>query len=117
MIQQTKILPASEVKNNFGAILSQVRSGKFAEVIVENRGEPIVAIVNMEELQIVRAFRERGRQKEALEKLRKVRTRAQARVKGKLTDQEADAIAGRFSRELVEDLENEGKITFERKTS
>ena len=115
--QQTKILPASEVKNNFGAIASQVKRGEIQEVIVENRGEPIVAIVGVDELGAMREFRERKRQKDALERLKKLRSRIQARIKGKMTDKEADEIADRLSREVIEDLEKTGKIKFEKKAS
>ena len=114
--QQTKTLPASEVKNNFGAIASQVKKGEYKEIIVENRGEPIVAIVGVEELEAMKEFREKERQKDALERLRALRARIQARIKGRLTDQEADEVADRFSRELIDDLEKTGKVTFERKT-
>ncbi|KKS73654.1 hypothetical protein A3J20_01210 [Candidatus Gottesmanbacteria bacterium RIFCSPLOWO2_02_FULL_42_29] len=113
-MQSSKTIPASQVKNNFGSIVSQVSRGKYPEVIVENRGEPVVAIVSIEDLKVLKETRERARQKEALARLRQVRTRVQVRVKGKLIEQEADDIANRFSRELVEDLEKEGKIKFER---
>jgi prevent-host-death family protein len=113
--QQTKILPASEVKNNFGAIVSQVKKGVVKAVIVENRGVPIVAIVGVDELEAMKECREKERQKNALARLKRLRARIQARIKGKLTDEEADELAERFSRELVEDLEKAGKIKFEKK--
>lgn len=47
--------------------------------------------------------------------LREARAEVQACIKGKLTSQEVKELANRFSRELVEDLEKEGKIKFERK--
>lgn len=112
-----KTISASQVKNNFGTIVSQVQKGEYPEVIVENRGQPIVAIIPIEELEAIKELRERERQKEALARLRSVRARVQARIKGKLTDKEADDMANRFSRELVEDLEKEGKIKFEKRTS
>lgn len=117
MLQSPKIMPATQVKNNFGSIVSQVQNGMYPEVIVENRGEPIVAIVSIEDLKAIKEFRERERQREALAKLRSVRARVQARIKGKLTDREAEKIANRFSLELVEDLEKEGKIKFEKRVS
>jgi len=85
MLQQTKTLPASQVQNNFGAIAKRVRDGEYKEVIVENRGEPIVAIVDMEELQAMKEFREQKRQKEALNKLRALRAKIQARTISKLS--------------------------------
>lgn len=112
-----KTISASQVKNNFGTIVSQVQKGEYLEVIIENRGEPVAAIVSIEDLETMREFRERERQKEALARLRNVRVRVQARVKGKLTDQKADDIANRVSYELVEDLEKEGKIKFEKRAS
>jgi antitoxin (DNA-binding transcriptional repressor) of toxin-antitoxin stability system len=115
--QQTKILPASEVKNNFGAIASQVKKGEYKAVIVENHGEPIVAIVAVTELEAMREYREKERQKDALKRLRTLRSRIQARIKGKITDKEADEIANRLSRELIEDLEKTGKIEFDKNAS
>jgi prevent-host-death family protein len=115
--QQTKILPASDVKNNFGAIVSQVKNGEYKEVIVENRGEPIVAIVGVGELEAMKEFREKERQKDALERLKKLRARIQARIKGRLSDKEADELAERLSRELIEDLEKTGTIKFEKNSS
>lgn len=116
-MQASKTIPASQVKNNFGAIVSQVQRGVYPEVIVENRGEPIVAIVPLEDLKAMKEFREQERQKEALEKLRSIRARIQARIKGKLTDKETEKIADRINHELVEDLEKAGKIKFEKRTS
>ena len=115
MTQQTKTLTASQVQNNFGAIVKQVRSGEVKEVVVENRGEPVAAIVDVEELQAMREFREQEKRKQVLNNLRELRAKIQARTKEKLNDEEAMAIADRFSHELIEDLEKEGKVRFERK--
>ena len=117
MISQTKTMPASQVKNSFGAIVSQVRNGEFKEVIVENHGEPIVAIIDVKELQAMREFRDKEKQKEALAQLRNARAQVQARLKSTLSTQKVTTIANRFSREFVEDLEKEGKVRFERKSS
>ena len=115
MINQSKTLPASQVQNNFGAIVNQVRRGEVTEVIVENRGEPVAAIVDVEELQAMRESREQEKRRKALQLLREARTEVQARLTKKLTDEEAMAIADRFSRELIEDLATSGKVKFERK--
>jgi prevent-host-death family protein len=117
MINKSKALPASQVQNNFGAIVNQVRRGEVTEVIVENRGEPVAAIVDVEELQAMRKFREQEKRKKALQQLREVRAEIQARAKEKLSDEEAMALADRFSRELIDDLVKAGKVKFERKSS
>ncbi len=114
MINQSKTLSASQVKNSFGTLVGQVYTGKYQEIIVENHGEPLVAIVSIKDLKEMKELKEQEKRKEALASLRAVRARVQARVKGKLTGQEAESIANRFSREFVEDLEKEGKITFEK---
>ncbi len=116
-ITQSKTLPASQVQNNFGAIVKQVRKGQYKEIIVQNRGESIVAIVGMEELEAMREFRKQEKRKDALNKLRALRVKIQARTKDKLSDDEAMKIADRFSHEIVEDMTREGKIKFERKFS
>jgi prevent-host-death family protein len=116
MIQQTKTLPASQVQNNFGALVKQVRSGEYKEIIVENRGEPVAAIVSVEELQTMRELQEQDKRKKALNLLRVLREKIQARAKEKLSDKEAMAIADRFSHEIIEDLEKEGKVKFERRS-
>lgn len=115
--QQTKTLPASQVKNSFGAVVSQVRSGQYTAIIVENRGEPVVAIVAIDELQAMREFKEQEKRKKALARLRQAREEVQSRLPKKLTDREAMQIADQFSHELVEDLAKEGKVKFERKSS
>lgn len=117
MITQSKTLPASQVQNNFGAIVKQVHEGAYKEIIVENRGEPIVAIVGVEELQALREFREQERRKVALNKLRALRTKIQKKSTLKLNYEEADKITDGFTREIVEDLEKQGKVRFERKSS
>ena len=117
MIQQTKTLPASEVKNKFGAIASKVRNGEYGEVIVENHGEPVVAIVSVEELEAMKNFREHERRKKALLLLREARAEVQAHTQGNLAPEEVKTLANRFSNELVEDLEKEGKVRFEEPSS
>lgn len=116
-MQASKTIPASQVKNNFGTIVSQVHNGRYREVIVENHGEPMVAIIPIEELKIMREFKEQEKRRRALSMLRDARAEVQARIRGKLTTQETNEIANRFSKELVEDLKKEGKVKFERKSS
>ncbi len=94
--------------------MSQIHTGQYQEVIVENHGEPMVAIIAVKELELMKKFREQEKRKKALEMLRGVRERVQARIKGKLTSKQVQVIANRFSREIVEDMEKEGKIRFER---
>lgn len=86
---QTKTLSASKVKNTFGQVVNQVRNGTYNAVIVENHGEPVVAIVSFEELESMRALKEQEKRKIALTLLRVSRNNVQARLKKKLTDARA----------------------------
>jgi hypothetical protein len=65
----------------------------------------------------MREFREQQSRKDALNQLRALREKIQARSTERLSDEQVTGIADRFSREIVEDLEKEGKIKFERKSS
>ena len=102
MLQQTKTLPASLVQNNFGALVKRVRKGEYKEIIVENRGEPIVAIINVEELEAMKTWREQEKRKAALALLRLAREAVQARLTKKLTDTDAIEIADRVSQKDVD---------------
>lgn len=113
-MQQAKTLSASIVKNNFGEVVTRIQKGEYNEVIVENRGTPVAAIVNVEDLELVKVARENKRRQEALNLLRNAREKVQARLQRKMTEKKASIIANRFSREFVEDLKKEGKVKFER---
>lgn len=115
MQAQTKILPASQVKNNFGAIVAQVHNGEYKEVIVENHGEPLVAIVDVGELEVMKEFRKKMKQTEALTLLRQAREEVRARTPNIKTEKDAVKLANRFSREFIKDLARERKLKFERK--
>lgn len=106
-----KAVSTSEAKNKLSALINWVREHED-EVIVESRGEPMVVIISVARYEKVRALRERQRRSEALERMRRLRTEVRARNQD-LTDEGAEEIADRFSRELIEDLAQEGKIRFE----
>jgi len=107
-----KIVSASEAKNKLGSIIGWVLRNND-EVIVESRGVPTVVIMSMAEYESVKALKEQARRGEALEALRRLRERVMVRNQD-LTPEEGDALADRFSREIVEDLVEEGKVRFER---
>jgi prevent-host-death family protein len=116
VVQQTrtKTVPATELKNRFGAIITDVQSGEVDAVIVENRGAPTVAIVNVSELPAMQERKEQERQKAALEQLRQARAAVQKRLSRKLTDQEALELTKEFSDEVLAGIVQEGGLTFER---
>ena len=105
-----KTVSASEVKNRLGSVVHWVLENQD-EIIVESRGTPTVVIMPYKEYEEIMAMKERERRRKALERLRALRDKVQARNKD-LTDEEADALADRFAHEVIEDMVNEGKIRF-----
>ncbi|MDO8671955.1 MAG: type II toxin-antitoxin system Phd/YefM family antitoxin [Dehalococcoidia bacterium] len=107
-----KTVSASEAKNRLGAIIGWVLQNQD-EVIVESRGEPKVVVMPFSEYEHMKEIREQARRQEAIAKLRKLRDQVRARNQD-LSEDAADALAGRFSREIIEDMAREGKIEFEK---
>jgi len=107
-----KTVSATEAKNRLGAIIGWVLQNKD-EVIVESRGEPKVVVVPFSEYERLKGIREQVRRQEALAKLEKLREKVRARNQD-LSGEEADALADRFSREIIEDMAREGKIKFKK---
>lgn len=106
-----RTISASEAKNRLGSVVSWVLENQD-EVIVESRGAPTVVIMTYKEYEEIKALKERERRQQALERLRKLRADVRARNQD-LTDEEADALADRFVRDVIDDMVNEGKIRFE----
>ena len=113
---QTKILSASKVKYNFGAIVKQIQSGKYKAVVVENHGKPTVAIIAIEELETIREYNKQKRREKALELLSSARDDIQSRLSKKLNDKEALEVADNLSREMFKDLAKHKKVKFKRKS-
>lgn len=107
-----KTVSATEAKNRLGSLIDWVLRNKD-EVVVESRGEPKVVVMSFGEYKRIRDEKEQLRRREALESLRRLRKRVQERNRD-LSPEEADAIADRFAREIVQDMAREGKIRFEK---
>jgi prevent-host-death family protein len=107
-----KTISANEAKNRLGAWLGYV-SEQNDEVIVESYGKPKAVIMSISEFEEIEELRVQKRRADALRDLRALRAEVQAQNQD-LNQEEADEIANRFSREIIDDMAAEGKITFER---
>lgn len=58
----SKKISVAEVKRDFSAVLNEVSTGR-AQFVIEKNGKPMVAMVSMEDLQVVEAQKRRPRQK------------------------------------------------------
>jgi prevent-host-death family protein len=109
-----KTVTASEAKNKLGSIVGWViESGD--EVIVESHGQPRAVIMSFQEYEKLRALKEQQRRQDALAQLEHLRQQVGARNRD-LTEAQALALADRFVREVVDDMVEEGAITFKRET-
>jgi prevent-host-death family protein len=95
-----RTLSATETKNHFGSVLSEVQSGN-EPVIVENRGAPAVAIISIEEYEKLQVLKEKARRQEALAELRKLRAELEEQQKD-MTEEEANALVEEISRDVME---------------
>jgi prevent-host-death family protein len=108
--RMSKTVSASEAKNRLGALIGWVLENRD-EVIVESRGEPKVVLVPYGEYEEIQKIKEEIRRRQALAKLAKLRDRVRSRNE-KLKEEEAQALADRFTREVVAEMVQEGKIQF-----
>ncbi|MBI4009164.1 type II toxin-antitoxin system prevent-host-death family antitoxin [Candidatus Roizmanbacteria bacterium] len=111
-MQEPKTVSASEAKNKFGTVMKWVIKEKN-DVIVENRGKPRVAVISFNEYESIKKVKEEIKRRTALEQLKALQKRVSERNKD-LTPKQADVLADRFSREIIEDMVKEGKIRFEK---
>jgi prevent-host-death family protein len=103
-----------EARDTLSSIIGWVRENAD-EVIVESHGQPTAVIMSFTEYERIQAVREQQRRQEALEGLRRLRDEVSARNRD-LTEAQADALADRFTREVIDDMAAEGRIRFERDT-
>lgn len=97
-----RTISATEAKVNFGAVTQQVIDDG-EPVIVENHGQPRVAIVPVQNLERLAELEAQERQRDALDRIQQL----QAEVAGRnqdLTEEQADAIADDVVRTAVNAL-------------
>lgn len=107
-----KIVSASEAKNKLGAIVGWVLEHR-EEVIIENRGEPTVVMIPFDEYEKLKELKEQARRKEVLAQLESLREQVSARNQD-LSEEQALLLSDRLVREVIDEMVEDGKITFKR---
>lgn len=102
---------ATEAKNRLGALLAWVQENQD-EVIIESHGKPAAVVIPVEQYDRLKAQKEQERRDKAIQTLRQIRAESLERNKD-LTPEEGEALAERFSQDIVEALARKGKIRFE----
>lgn len=108
----SKAVSANEAKNRLGSLLRYV-STEDDEVIVESHGKPKAVLMSFAAYQEVKELREQKRRADALNELRALRDEVRARNQA-LSEQDAQKLADRVAREIVDDLVDDDVASFER---
>lgn len=105
-----RTISATEAKVNFGSVVRQVRSDD-EPVIVENHGQPFVAIVPVEKLDRLAELEDQERRRVALERIRKLQETIATRNQD-LSAEEADTIADQLVTAAVNALFDKGIVRY-----
>jgi prevent-host-death family protein len=106
-----KNISVSEAKNIFSAMLRWAEKS-LDEVIIESHGQPKAAIVTYAEYEIFQMLREKERRQKAIERLQALAAENQS-LNQELTSAEAKALADEITRETIERMVKEGKVSFQ----
>lgn len=107
----SKIVSASEAKNKFSALV-QWATKHQDDVIVQSHGQPKAVIMSYVEYEALVALKEDARRQEALRRLEEIAGRIQA-LNQDLSEEEAESLASKLSRETIERMEKKGQVQFQ----
>lgn len=105
-----KTVSATEAKIHLGSLIDWAVQ-HADEVIIETRGHPKAVLLGFEAYTKLQQLRDMARRREALERLEALAARVGTRNQD-LTPEEAEALADRFSREVIQELISEGKVRY-----
>ncbi len=83
-----------------------------ADVVIQNRGRAEVVLIPFSDYELLQKAREELRKRRAIEGLRQIAREVGARNQH-LSDAEVQELAREMTRETVENLVRQGKVTFE----
>lgn len=106
----TKTISASQAKTNFGTLLS-LATKEGDEFIIESYGQPKAALLPFGEYQKIANLRRDAERREVWAQLESLRQKIRKRNRD-LTVKEANRLADRFTREVIDEMVKEKKITF-----
>lgn len=106
----TKTISASQAKTNFGTLLS-LATKEGDEFIIESYGQPKAALLPFGEYQKVENLRREAERQQILLELEALREKIQKR-EPRLTAKEADRLADRLTREVIEEMVKKKKLVF-----
>jgi prevent-host-death family protein len=105
-----KTMSVSEAKNKLSAMLQWAVENQD-EVIVESHGQPKAVILPYDEYEALAALRRKARRQEALAQMQALAAKVQAGNQD-LSAEEVEQMADEITRETIERLTSEGKVSF-----
>jgi prevent-host-death family protein len=105
-----KTISVSEAKNKLSAILDWAVENED-EVIIASRGRPKAVILSFDEFEAVATLREKARRQAALARMQELAAAVQASNQD-LSPEAAEQLADDITRETIERMTNEGKVSF-----
>ncbi len=108
-----RTISATEAKAKLSSVIDWAVQNKD-EVIVESRGNPKAVIMSYDAYTEFMALREQERRQAALAKLEQLAATVQARNKD-LSQEDAEALADRFTREVISDMAKSGEVAYKQK--
>jgi PHD/YefM family antitoxin component YafN of YafNO toxin-antitoxin module len=110
----SKTISTNDESADLASVLAWVTQHQ-EEVILEAGGTPQAALIPIAEYEELATLREKQRREALLQQLQQLRAQVRERNQD-LTDDEAEALADRFVREVVDEMVAEGKITYQGST-
>jgi prevent-host-death family protein len=110
--EMTRTISATEAKARLSSLINWAINNRD-EVVVESRGKPKAAILPYESYKQFKELREQDRRRKLLAELEDLAAIVQSRNTD-LTDEAAEGLADRFSREVIDEMVEEGKIKYQR---
>ncbi len=110
MQNMPKTISVSEAKNKLSAMLKWAVENQD-EVVVESRGRPKAVILPYGEYEQFQSLREKERRQSALQRLQELAAVNQA-LNQDLTPEEAEDLADEVTRETIDRMVAEDKVTF-----
>ena len=101
----------SEAKAKLSSFVQQV-VGNREEVIIENRGAPQAVLISYGAYEQYSKWRDQNRRQRALEELQELADSIQSRNQD-LSETEAEKMADRLSRDVVDEMIADGKVKYD----
>ncbi len=106
-----KTASISETRQNLSPLLSWIKE-THKDVIIQNRGEAEAVIIPIADYDLLREARERKRRQQAIAELKRLAATLDQKNHD-LTETEAEVLADEMSRDAINSLAAQGKVTFQ----